>query len=447
MSDQDSARTAFADGFRTFLAHSPTSYHAAEAVAARLTSAGFTRLDERDQWPSEAGRYVVVRDGAVIAWVVPEGATATTPLRVIGAHTDSPGFRLKPTPDFVTHGWQQAGVEIYGGPLLSTWFDRDLAVAGRVFDRSGRAHLVRTGAIARIPNLAIHLDRGANSDHTIGRQRETAPVIGAVDAVDGSDGSDTNLIGYVAARAGLEPADVTGADLFLTDTQPAALLGTHEEFLAAGRLDNLTSVYAALAALAAVAGGSRGERLVATSEHISVFAAFDHEEVGSATRSGAAGPFLEEVLLRIAEGRGATTGQRLQSWADSWVLSSDAGHLVHPNHVGKHDPEHLPRPGQGPLLKVNAQQRYATDGAGEALWHGLAEAAGVAVQTFVSNNDVPCGSTIGPITATRLGLRTVDVGVGLLSMHSVREQVHLGDLRALSQLIATFMLAAEERNA
>lgn len=439
---------AFSDGFRAFLAQAPTSYHTAAAVAARLRAAEFEQLDERDEWPRRPGRYVLVRDGAVVAWVVPAAAGPTSPVHVLGAHTDSPGFKLKPHPTHMRVGWTLAGVEIYGGPILNTWLDRDLGVAGRVFDRGGQAHLVRTGALARIANLAVHLDRSINDGVAIDRQQHTEPVIGA-----SFDDPELDLIDYLAVRAGLEPGEVTGTDLMLFDTQPSQLLGSKEQLLAAGRLDNLTSVYAGMAALAAVAGGARGRSLVeAVAEGaagsgdapVIVFAAFDHEEVGSQTRTGAGGPLLEAVLVRLQQTLEATDEQRLRAQADSWLISADAGHLVHPNHSQRHDPEHQPQPGRGPLLKVNAQQRYATDGAGSALWAGLARRAGVDVQTFVSNNSVPCGSTIGPIASTRLGLRTVDAGVGLLSMHSARELVHLADLQALSRIIAAFFVEGQE---
>lgn len=439
---------AFSDGFRAFLAQSPTSYHAAAAVAQRLRAAGFAQLDERDEWPQAPGRYVLVRDGAVVAWVVPAAAGPTSPLHVLGAHTDSPGFKLKPQPTHTRAGWTLAGVEVYGGPILNTWLDRDLGVAGRVFDRSGQAHLVRTGALARIANLAVHLDRSINDGVALDRQQHTEPILGA-----SFDDPDLDLIDYLAVRAGFEPGEVTGHDLLLFDTQPSQLLGSKEQLLAAGRLDNLTSVYAGMAALAAVAGGARGQRLLVApaadaaapkTAPVIVFAAFDHEEVGSQTRTGAGGPLLEEVLERLQTALGATDEQRLRAQADSWLISADAGHLVHPNYAQRHDPEHQPQPGRGPLLKVNAQQRYATDGAGAALWSGLAQRAGVDVQTFVSNNSVPCGSTIGPIASTRLGLRTLDVGVGLLSMHSARELVHLGDLQAFSRIIAAFFVEGQE---
>ena len=230
----------------------------------------------------------------------------------------------------------------------------------------------------------------------------------------------------------MDPADILGYDITVADTQAPELIGAQQNLLASGRLDNLTTVHAGLRSLV-----EHAEELE-SAEHVSVFAAFDHEEVGSATRSGAAGPFLEDVLVRIGAARGDSTDDHRRALAHSVCLSSDAGHLVHPNYQGHHDPVNTPEPGRGPLLKINAQQRYTTDAVGAAVWAEACERAGVPYQEFVSNNGVPCGSTIGPITATRLGIRTLDVGVGLLSMHSARELVHTADLFALYRAIGGF---------
>ena len=392
---------AHAADLADFVTASPSSFHAAHEVARRAIAAGFTALDESAEWPTGPGRHVVVRDGAVIAWVVPSTAGATTPVTVLGTHTDSPGFKLKPTPDASRAGWRQASVEVYGGPLLNSWLDRELAVAGRIATRSGE-HLVRTGPLLRIPQLAIHLDRQVNDGLTLDKQRHTQPVWGLGDTP-----------GLLAAVVGdvCDPADVLGWDLTLVDTQAPRTFGADDELFASARLDNLLSTHAALTALL-VAGET---------DTITVLAAFDHEEVGSETRSGAAGPFLSDVLARIRSGLGADAEQAHRALASSVCVSSDVGHSVHPNYSERHDPTTVPVAGGGPILKINANQRYATDAVGIALWTEACERAGVPSQSFVSNNAVPCGSTIGPITATRLGLRTVDVGVPILSMHSARE--------------------------
>ncbi|GAA2454912.1 M18 family aminopeptidase [Agromyces soli] len=412
---------AYLDDFAAFVQASPSSYHAAAEVARRLEAAGFERLDEADAWPSGPGRRVVVRDGAVIAWVEPAGAAPTAPVRILGAHTDSPSFKLKPSPSTAAAGLLQAGVEIYGGPLLNSWLDRELELAGRLVTRDGAVHLARTGPMLRIPQLAIHLDREQNKALSLDKQRHVQPVWGA--------GEEGDVLAELAADAGVPAADVVGYDVLLADTAPPQRFGRDGVFFASGRMDNLSSVYAGLVALLAAPSDAG---------HLSVLAAFDHEELGSESRSGAAGPFLEDVLARIGDGLAATAEDRRRAAADSWLLSSDAGHGVHPNHPERHDPVNRPVLGGGPLLKLNANQRYASDALGSAMWAAACERAGVPTQPFVSNNTVPCGSTIGPISATRLGIRTVDVGVPLLSMHSARELAHVDDLVALGAAVTAF---------
>ena len=445
------AHAAFARDLGEFVTASPSSYHAVATAAAALDAAGFTALDEAQPWEIGPGRWYTVRDGALIAWVSPSGAAPGTGYRILGAHTDSPGFKLKPRPTTVSHRWYQAGVEVYGGALLNSWLDRDLRFAGRLVvsgaDGAPRTVLTSTGPVARIPQLAIHLDRSANDGLALDRQRHTQPVWGVGDAQDAdvlavlaaavhapTAGSGTSNGGGTSEGNALtvDPADILGYDITVADTQAPELIGAQQNLLASGRLDNLTTVHAGLRALV-----EHAEELESAPQ-VSVLAAFDHEEVGSATRSGAAGPFLEDVLVRIGAARGDSTDEHRRALAESVCLSSDAGHLVHPNYPGHHDPVNTPEPGRGPLLKINAQQRYTTDAVGAAVWVHACDVAGVDYQEFVSNNGVPCGSTIGPITATRLGIRTLDVGVGLLSMHSARELVHTGDLFALHRAIGGF---------
>nr|WP_275002289.1 M18 family aminopeptidase [Promicromonospora iranensis] len=409
----DAARAHVAD-LGALVAASPSSYHAAEEVARRAEAAGFTRLAEDAAWAvAPGGRHVVVRDGSVIAFALPDAAGPTTAFTIVGAHTDSTGFKLKPKP--TTHGaggWWQAGVEVYGGPLLNSWLDRELELAGRIVTHDGTEHLVRTGPMLRIPQLAIHLDRGVNDNGlTLDKQRHTQPVWGLGDA------ESADVLAALAADAGVDPATIGGYDVVLADTQPARAFGAGQALFASARLDNLLSTHAGLTALlrASSPGSTNG------AGSIQVFAGFDHEEIGSASRSGAAGPFLEEVLTRISAALGATADERARVFARSLHVSSDVGHAVHPNYAERHDPANHPVAGGGPILKINANQRYATDAHGAATWSVACATAGVPTQEFVSNNALPCGSTIGPISATRLGIRTVDVGVPILSMHSARE--------------------------
>jgi aspartyl aminopeptidase len=407
-----------------FVRASPSSFHAAEEAGRRLADAGFGELSERDEWPEEPGRYFVTRDGAVVAWIVPSDVRPATPFRIVGAHTDSPGFKLKPKPTTASHGWLQAGVEVYGGPLFNSWLDRELELAGRLVFDDGSTALVRTGPILRFPQLAVHLDRGVNSEGLVlNPQTHLNPVLGTVES------ADVDLVGLLASLAGGSGDEVAGYDIVVADTATPQRFGIDGRLFASGRLDNLSSVHAGLTALLDAPASSA----------IAVFAAFDHEEVGSDTRSGAAGSFLEDVLGRIQPDPVA----RARAFAASWCVSADAGHAVHPNYPERHDPANRPLVNRGPLLKINANQRYATDALGAAEWRSAAQRAGIEYQEFVSSNAVPCGSTIGPITATRLGIRTVDVGIPLLSMHSARELCGVDDPHALTRALEAFYAPEE----
>ncbi len=425
-----------------YVSASPSSFHAVHEAARRLDEAGFSELSELDQWDEAAGKFYVVRDGALIAWVTPEGAGPTTGFNILGAHTDSPSFKLKPRPTTGKFGWLQAGVEIYGGPLLNSWLDRELQLAGRLVLLDGAEHLTATGPLLRFPQLAVHLDRAVNEGLTLDKQQHMNPVFGL------GDPAGEDLLGLLAERVTgtgpVDPAQIGGYDVVIADTQPPAVFGAKNEFFASGRLDNLSATHAGLAALIAHASaGSTGGAGRGTGQApIAVLAAFDHEEIGSASRSGACGPVLEDILVRISDGLGASASQRRQAFAASFCVSADAGHAVHPNYPERHDPVNRPVLNGGPLLKINANQRYATDAAGAALWARLCGEADVPYQEFVSNNVMPCGSTIGPLTATRLGIRTVDVGVPLLSMHSARELCGVEDPYALAKVTERFFRVA-----
>ncbi|MBO1268211.1 M18 family aminopeptidase [Arthrobacter cavernae] len=421
-----------------YVSASPSSFHAVHEAARRLDAAGFTVLDELQPWEAGAGGFYVIRDGALIAWVTPSGAGPTTGFNILGAHTDSPSFKLKPKPTTGKFGWLQAGVEVYGGPLLNSWLDRELQLAGRLVMLDGTEHLTSTGPLLRFPQLAIHLDRAVNDGLTLGKQQHMNPVFGL------GDPAGEDLLGLLAERvsgATVDPAQIGGYDVVVADTQAPAVFGAKGEFFASGRLDNLSSTHAGLAALIAHAAASRGAGAPADGP-IAVLAAFDHEEIGSASRSGACGPILEDILTRMSDSLGASVSERRRALAASFCVSADAGHAVHPNYSERHDPANRPVLNGGPLLKINANQRYATDATGAAFWARLCGDAGVPYQEFVSNNDVPCGSTIGPLTATRLGIRTVDVGVPLLSMHSARELCGVEDPHYLARVAELFFRTA-----
>lgn len=393
-----------------FVQASPSSFHAAAEVAGRLAASGWSEQREESPWSAEPGGHYLVRDGAVVAWWVPEGLGADPGFRIVGTHTDSPGFKLKPEPTTGRAGWQQAGMEVYGGPLPNSWLDREFALAGRATLRTGEVVLVRTDAWLRIPQVAPHLDRSVNDQLALDRQQHLLPVFSV-------GHPELDLLSLVADAAGVRRNDIVGHDLYAAVTEAPRVFGPRGEFLASARLDNLSSVHAGLVALLAADEG----------EDIAVLACFDHEEVGSASRSGGAGPLLEHVLLRIARAQGITGDGWHRMLARSSCISADAGHAIHPNYPHLHDPDHQPLLNAGPLLKTNANLRYTTDAVSGALWRRACDAAGVPVQVFVSNNAVPCGSTIGPMTAQRLGVTTCDVGIPLLSMHSTRELAGTAD--------------------
>ena len=401
---------------RAFLDASPSPFHAASTASVRLDAAGFTRLELGGDWSTLPDDGYVVRDGAVIAWRSPQATMATTTFRITGAHTDSPCLRVKPSPDQAAAGWRQLNVEVYGGILNNSWLDRDLGVAGRLTLADGTNVLVDVDrGVARVPQLAVHLDRGVNADGLkLDAQQHLRPVWGT------GGGRADEFAEWIAAEAGCDRPVFW--ELCLYDVQPAAVLGGDESLLAGGRLDNLLSCWAAVDALA----GST------PSDAIAVIVLNDHEEVGSSSTTGAAGPLLGQVLERHVAARGGGRDELMRSFAGSSCISADNAHAIHPNYPERHDHDHGPIVNRGPAIKINSNQRYATSSATAALFRRACEAVGVPHQTFVSRNNMPCGSTIGPITATRLGIDTVDVGVPQLSMHSARELCGTADPPALA---------------
>ncbi|MCU1352369.1 MAG: family aminopeptidase [Acidimicrobiales bacterium] len=414
-----------------FIDVSPSPFHAVAVAQAQLVDAGFEALDPADPWPTGPGRHVTVRDGSLVAWVVPAGAPHDAPFRLIGAHTDSPNLRVKPRPDIGRAGWRQLGVEVYGGPLLNSWLDRDLGLSGRVVVRGAQgpeAHLVLFDTpLLRIPQLAIHLDRDVNAKGLLlNPQQHLMPVWGAGRVAEG------DLTRFLAGELGAVPADVVSWDLMVHDLTPGTLLGERSDLIASARLDNLLSCWAATQALIdAPAPAEPG--------HVSAICLFDHEEVGSQSVTGADSSLLSQVLERSVLARGGSRSHYLQALATSTGVSADGAHATHPNYAERHDPDHWVEVNAGPVIKVNASQRYATDALTAARFADACDRAGVPTQRFVSRNDMPCGSTIGRVTAARLGIGVVDVGVAQLSMHSARELCGAADpglfLRALTSYL------------
>lgn len=412
------------DDLIAYLDASPSPWHAVASTVERLH--GFERLDETAAWDDVPTAGYVVRDGAIIAWHAPASLTTTTGFRIAGAHTDSPCLRVKPQPDGHTVGWRQLGVEVYGGILNNTWLDRDLGIAGRVVDADGNSVLVDVGEpVARVPQLAVHLDREVNDQGLkLDRQQHLRPVWGVGPSERGEFAS------WIGERAGLDAAPGWW-DLCLYDVQGAAVLGHDRSMFASGRLDNLLSCWAATRALLATE----------PDDHVAVVVLNDHEEVGSASTTGAQGPFLEVVLERLVTARGGSRVDLHRALAASACVSADNAHAVHPNYVERHEPGHRPMINAGPALKVNANQRYATSAETAAVFQRACETAGVPWQVFVSRNNMPCGSTIGPLTATRLGIATADIGVPQLSMHSARELCGSEDPGHLAAALRVFLSA------
>jgi aspartyl aminopeptidase len=421
-----------------FIDASPTPYHAVAQAVRRLEGAGYSALAEADLWELAPGdrRHAVRGDASLVAFQVGALPPASGGFRIVGAHTDSPNLRVKPRPDRETSGYRQLAVEPYGALLVHTWLDRDLSLAGRVTLAGDGAHQTVLvdfeRPLLRIPNLAIHLQREiAEQGLKLNAQQHLPPLVGL--------GELPPLRELVAAelRARLgrpvRAEQVLGFDLMAYDVQPAARAGARGEFLLAPRLDNLASCHAALSALLAVSGG-------APAAATRMIVLYDHEEVGSRSAQGAAGTFLQEALERVVTG---VKGGELQGLARavrrSNLVSADMAHALHPNYADRHDPEHRPLLGGGPVIKVNANQSYASDAATAGLFTELCARVGVAPQHFVTRSDLACGSTIGPITAARVGVPTVDVGSPMLSMHSCREMAGADDVKPMIDVLAAFL--------
>jgi len=406
-----------------FLQASPTPFHATDSMANILLSAGYTELFEDQAWQlqEQAGYFIRRNDSSIIAiWL----ADKSQALRLIGAHTDSPCLKVKPNADLSGKGYFQLGVEVYGGALLAPWFDRDLSLAGRVHARiGGKIESVMVNferAIATVPSLAIHLDREANKGRTINPQTQLPPVLSIAGAKD-KDLNSILMVEVAKQHKGVE--SILDYELFFYDTQPPAIIGLENEFIASARLDNLLSCFIGLKSLLQ-ADGSQNKLLICS----------DHEEVGSASACGAQGPFLQQVLERIW----SDNEERNRIIAGSMMISADNAHGIHPNFTDRHDQNHGPLLNQGPVIKINANQRYATNSLTSAIFKQLCDDAGVRYQAFVTRTDMGCGSTIGPITASEVGIETIDIGVPTFGMHSIRELAGSEDAFELTRVLKHF---------
>ncbi len=410
-------------GLCEFIDASPSPYHVCATAAQRLTAAGYRELSEADAWPA-AGRYFTIRAGSLVAW---DSTTADVPFRIVGAHTDSPNLRVKQHPDRVVAGWQVVALQPYGGAWLNSWLDRDLGISGRlsvVTSGSVEHLLVRVDdPILRVPQLAIHLSedrKGVSLDP----QRHVNAVWGV--------GDRRSFLGYVAERAGVDESEVLGFDLMTHDLTASAITGADGDLISAPRLDNQATCYAGLEALLAAPATA----------FVPVLALFDHEEVGSQSDHGAQSDLLLTVLERITLAGGGGREDFLRRLSESMVASGDMAHATHPNYPERHEPGHQIAVNGGPVLKVQPNLRYATDGRTAAAFALACRQAGVPLQRYEHRADLPCGSTIGPMTAAGTGIPTVDVGVAQLAMHSAREVMGAADVAAYSAALAAFLAPA-----
>jgi len=443
-----------AAGLCAFVDASPSPFHACAEAGRMLEAAGFGLLVETEAFPTEPGRHYLIRGGALIAWSTETAGSPTTPFRVVGAHTDSPNLRIKPQPDLARAGWQLLGVELYGGLLFNSWLDRDLGLSGRVAVRGStgvETRLVKIDdPVLRVAQLAVHLDRGANEGLALNPQEHLTPLWGI--STEPGD-----FRGYLAAAVGVDAADILAWDVMTHDLQPSRRIGRDLDLISAPRLDNLATSYAGVRAMVDAVGrlaaseseaGSAAASALASPpgssavSSIPVLVLFDHEEVGSQSERGAMSTLLPSVLERIVTSAGGGREDFHRALAGTVIASGDMSHATHPNYPEKHEPQHQIAINGGPVLKTNVKLRYATDSVGAAAFIMACDQADVPVQHFVSRNDLPCGSTVGPMTAALTGATTVDFGAPMLSMHSARELCGAKDPAMYAGALAAFLAPA-----
>ncbi|KAJ2969954.1 hypothetical protein NUW58_g9842 [Xylaria curta] len=478
--------------FLDFVNASPTPYHAVHESIARLEKAGFTPVKERDNWSSTlkpGGKYYMTRNGStIVAFAIGANWKPGNPIAMLGAHTDSPCLRVKPVSKKSGVGFMQVGVETYGGGIWHSWFDRDLSLAGRVLVRDGKGNFVQKlvkidRPIIRIPTLAIHLDR--SSEFNPNKETELFPIAGMVAAElnrtgktespkaletennaeetfqplkDMSDRHHPYIVELIAEHAGVEVDNVVDFEIVLYDVQKSCLGGLNEEFIYSARLDNLEMTYCSVMGLIE----SVNKSSLSEETSIRLITCFDHEEIGSTSAQGANSDLLPAVVRRLSilAGTGGRHGDSAsdKSWehissdpdvdlttafeqtmAVSFLVSADMAHSVHPNYVGKYESNHQPEMNKGTVIKINANQRYATNSPGIVLLQEMAKRAGVPLQLFVVRNDSSCGSTIGPMLSAKLGVRTLDLGNPQLSMHSIRETGGAYDVEYAVKLFSSYL--------
>jgi len=423
----------FALELLNFIDDSPSPFHVVENVTKMLVLQGFRQLPPEEKWSILAGgKYFITRNNsALIAFIVGQGDPATHGFRLLGAHTDSPSFRVKPSSEIAVAGYLKLNVETYGGPILNTWLDRPLSLAGRVVLRGDspfapEIRLFRSDRpLLVIPNLAIHMNRKVNEGLALNKQKDMLPLLTQI--TEGLE-KEGLLIHYLAETLHCSPEDILDFDLFLHDTQVGCFVGLQQEFISSGRLDDLAMIHAGASAII------KAKPALMTQ----VLACFDHEECGSTSKQGAASPFLAHVLERILLAQQKDRETYFRALANSFLISADMAHALHPNALEKHDPVNHPILNGGPVIKISANQSYTTDAESSAVFTALCQHTGVQVQKFVNRSDERGGSTIGPISSTHLDIRSVDIGNPVLAMHSVRELGGVKDHLAIANVFSTF---------
>ena len=425
---------SFAREVIEFIDESPSTYHVVKNCSDILDENGFERIMPREKWEiKKGGKYFLKKSSStIIAFTVGENFDVKKGFKIFGAHTDSPCFRIKPSPEIVTENVVRLNTEVYGGPILSTWFDRSLSIAGRVIVKGEDSFFPRTVKIKidepllTIPNLAIHQNREVNNGVKIDKQNDVLPVISLINKNFEREGY---LERVILEKTGIKKEDIIDFDLYLYATEKGCLLGANEEFMSSPKIDNLASVYTGLIGLLEAEENQ---------DRINIFVAFDNEEIGSATKQGADSNYLLNTLERISLALGLSRGDFLQMLESSYILSADAAHAAHPAHLGKTDPTNRGKINEGISIKISAKQKYTSDGYSIAVIKQLIEGTEIQIQPFVNESNELGGSTIGPISSTHLDIDGVDLGVPMLAMHSVRELCGIFDVFYLKELAKEF---------
>lgn len=423
----------FAKEFLDFSYKSPAAFFTVENSRNLLNKEGFKALKENEKWELKNNEkyYVTINDSGIFAFEIGDKKASETSFRIVGSHTDSPGIRIKPNPEIVDNGFLKLNIEIYGGPILNTWLDRPLALAGRVFTKGENSFKPKLNLLninkplMIIPNLAIHQNREVNKGVELNKQIDMLPTLALV-----KDGFEKKnyLINLIAEELGVESSEILDFELYLYEFEKGSFVGVNEELLSASRIDNLASVYGSIMGLleSEAFGG------------IKVVAAFDNEEIGSETRQGADSNTLAHILERVVYALGGTRENFLRSLAESFMFSADGAHAIHPNKPGTTDPTNVPKVNEGATIKFSANFRYTTDSLSYSIIKDLAEKNGIKYQIFVNRSDLVGGSTIGPASSKYLPIPSIDLGIPMLSMHSIRELCGTEDLSNIKDLIKAF---------